>query len=287
METLKNHRVLYLVIIVLAFFLISLTGNKVSAEVTSQVVNISPTSSDRDGSNPNSSSGGRVNKIATHPTTDNTFFAASEWGGLHKTTDKGRNWAYIPGHRPQTMWDVKISPSNANIMVATSFFDGKTNSLAGINVSRDGGVTWSVPVTARPDATDCLNAISVTEPFAYGIAFDPADANDIYVGTNCGLAISTDAGLTWDYVDPTPGDGGGANVWAVNVHNGGIIDVCGTDGHQRSTNNGTSFVLGANELGGNCTLAVSPDEANAKKLDLKEPMSIVLRIMFTVSLWHS
>ena len=52
--------------------------------------------------------------------------------------------------------------------------------------------------------------------------------------------ISTDAGQTWDFVDPTPGDGGGLDVYDVIVHNGGIIDVCGQDGHQRSTDGGAA-----------------------------------------------
>ena len=88
MATLKCYRRLCLAIISVSFSLFVITCNNVIAQVTSQVINISPTSSDQDGSDPNSASGGRVNKIATHPTTDSTFFAASEWGGLYKTTDK-------------------------------------------------------------------------------------------------------------------------------------------------------------------------------------------------------
>lgn len=251
-----------LITIIASTCIYAITGNQANAQISSRVVNISPVSSDRDGSNPNSASGGRVNQLATHPTSDDIFFAASEWGGLHRTIDAGRNWTYVPGHRPQVMWDVKISPANANIMVATSFFDGKTDSLSGINVSRDAGVTWSVPATARPDAADCTTAARQAERQAFGIAFDPANASLIYVGTNCGLAISNDAGVSWDFVDPTPGDGGGLNVWDVIVHNGGTIDICGDDGHQRSTDGGVTFVAGAAEAGGTCSLAVSPDEAN-------------------------
>lgn len=236
--------------------------DQVMAQIAPPIVNISPISSDRDSRDPNSSSGGRVNKLATHPTSDDVFFAASEYGGLFKTEDRGRNWSYIQGHVPQVMWDVKFNPSNENVLIATSFFDGKRSSLSGINVSRDGGQTWRVPPTARPVLADCGIAAAVTEPAAFGIAFDPANTNNIYVGTNCGLAISNDNGTTWDFVDPTPGDGGGLNVYDVIVHNGGIIDVCGDDGHLRSTNGGTTFSVGANEGGGQCTLAVSPDEQN-------------------------
>ena len=234
----------------------------VQAIITSQIVNISPVTSDQDGSNPNSASGGRVNQLATHPTDDDIFFAASEYGGLYTTTDAGRNWSYVSGHVPQVMWDVKFSPINANIVVATSFFDGKTNPRSGINISTDAGVTWSVPATARPDLADCATAARQSEPAAFGIAFDPQNPSNIYVGTNCGLAISTNNGSTWDFVDPTPGTNGGLEVWDVIVHDGGIIDICGQDGHQRSTDGGGTFIAGAGEVGGMCSLAVSPDEAN-------------------------
>ena len=262
MEVLNNCNKLFLLTIIVSVCLYLMTCNPGNAQITSQVVNISPVTSDRDGSNPNSASGGRVNQLATHPTSDDIFFSASEWGGLYRTTDAGRNWIYVPGHRPQAMWDVKISPANANIVVATSFFDGKTNPLSGINISRDGGVTWVVPPTARPDSTDCSSEAARAEPAAFGIAFDPADPGDIYVGTNCGLAISNDTGVNWNFVDPTPSSDGGLDVWDVIVHNGGTIDICGDDGHQRSTNGGTTFVAGAPEVGGTCTLAVSPNEAN-------------------------
>lgn len=233
------------------------------AQVTWQIDNISPATSGRDGTDPNSASGGRVNKLGSHPTNAAVHFAASEWGGLFRTIDTGRNWTYVAGHRPQAAWDVEFNPSDPTVLVATSRFDGKTTSDAGINISRDAGVTWSVPATARPVATDCLLPVDVAEPEAFGIAFDRANANDIYVGTSCGLAISRDNGGTWDYVDPTPGDGGGLRVWDVIVHNGGIVDICGDEGHFRSTNSGVTFATGSTtEPGGTCSLAASPDEAN-------------------------
>ena len=240
---------------------LGVTTHRAEAQLAQPVANISPERSDRDSSDPNSASGGRVNGLAAHPTNDQIYFAASEWGGLFRTADRGRTWTYVQGHVPQVTWDVEFDPDEPTRVIATSFFDGKARrSRSGINVSLDGGATWRVPPTSRPGLGDCLIAAAAQEPAAYGIAFDPDEPDHVYVGTRCGLAISGDDGATWTIADPTPGDGGALAVYDVIVHHDGIVDVCGDDGHQRSTDGGTTFVAGANEAGGRCSLAVSPDE---------------------------
>src|SRR5207248_3202998 len=106
--------------------------------------------------------------------------------------------------------------------------------------SSDGGVTWTHPATATPPLNFCTQAIRRTEPAAFGIAIDPANATHVFIGTNCGLAISLDAGATWTFRDPTPADRAD-NINDVVVHHGGIIDLCGDDGHQRSIDGGTTW----------------------------------------------
>jgi hypothetical protein len=131
----------------------------------------------------------------------------------------------------------------------------------GASVSIDGGQTWTHPATARPPANFCLTASNRDEPAAFGISIDPANANRVFIGTNCGLAMSTDAGVTWTFIDPTPNDLA-RDVWDVVVHDGGIIDICGDDGHQRSTNSGVTWTTATGiPLGsGRCSIAVSPGE---------------------------
>ncbi len=138
------------------------------------------------------------------------------------------------------------------------------NTLAGINVSTNGGATWTRPATATPPNGFCRTAARRDEMSAYGISFDPANARNVYVGTSCGLAISNDSGSTWQYVDPTAADGAD-DIWDVVVHHGGIIDLCGNDGHRRSTNGGTNFTTatagGIPLPAGRCSIAASPDES--------------------------
>ncbi|MDD5296225.1 MAG: sialidase family protein [Rhodocyclaceae bacterium] len=225
--------------------------------------NISPTSSSLDASDPDGASGGRVNGLASVPGDNKTYYAASEWGGLFKSKDAGKTWAHLPGHVPTVTWHVKVDPGNVDRVYATSFYDGRVSSIAGINVSLDAGATWAKPATAVPPVGFCQSAARRDEPSAFGIAINPANTANVYVGTNCGLARSTDSGVTWNYVNPT-GVGAARNIWDVVVHHGGTVDICGDDGHYRSTDGGTTWsTAAASPLpGGRCSIAASPDEAH-------------------------
>jgi hypothetical protein len=96
---------------------------------------------------------------------------------------------------------------------------------------------------------------------AFGIAI-VRTAENIYVRTNCGLAISNNSGLTWRFTDPTPIDGAD-NVWDAVVHDGGTIDLCGDDGHLRSTDGGATWQTATSSPlpGGRCAIAASPEES--------------------------
>ncbi|HVS80523.1 MAG TPA: YCF48-related protein [Pyrinomonadaceae bacterium] len=207
-------------------------------------------------------SGGRVNHLAR--ATNNIFYAATEYGGLYKSTDAGRTWSRLDTHLPTRLSDVKASPADPNRVIATSLYDGRVNSFAGINVSSDGGATWSKPASASPPISLCSGLSVNNEPSAYGIAFDPANAH-VFVGTNCGLAKSTDGGLNWTFINPGLGTRA-TNVFAVVVHHGGIIDTCGSAGHLRSTDGGAVWTGpqpgGTPLMPGPCSIAASPDESS-------------------------
>ncbi|MDO8208516.1 MAG: sialidase family protein [Gallionella sp.] len=225
--------------------------------------NISPTNSSLDAIDSDGATGGRVNGLASVPGDNKTYYAASEWGGLFKSRDAGQTWAHLPAHVPTVAWDVEVDPANTSRVYATSFYDGRVNSIAGINVSLDAGVTWNKPATAVPLEGFCENATRRDEPAAFGIAIDPDNAAHVYIGTNCGLARSTDSGANWDYVNPT-GVGAARNVWDVVVHHGGTIDICGDDGHYRSTDGGNNWTTAVSSPlpAGRCSIAASPDEAH-------------------------
>src|SRR5438874_3241878 len=202
------------------------------------ITDINPNASTN--SNANASSGGRVNGLASASGNNQVFYAASEYGGLFKTTDGGNNWSRLNGHIPVMTWDVEVDPSNNNKVYATSWYDGRFSSLAGIEVSSDAGATWTRPASTTPPGGYNCSASRKTEPSAFGISIRPDAANNVFVGTNCGVARSTDSGATWTFVDPTPGTTA-SDVWDVVAQSGGTIDVGGDDGHRRSTDHGTTW----------------------------------------------
>jgi photosystem II stability/assembly factor-like uncharacterized protein len=255
-----------------AFAMLLLIASAASAAVSFQ--DISPNNSDFDASDPDGAAGGRVNLLASVAGNNQIFYAATEWGGLYKTTDAGQNWFRLNGHLPVATWDIKVDPGNTNNVYATSFYDGRVNPVSGIQVSRDAGVTWTHPATAQPPAAfQCTNAFGNidnfvrTEPSAFGIGIRPDASANVFIGTNCGLARSTDSGATWQFIDPTPGDNGASRVWDVLIQAGGptsqgIIDICGDDRHWRSTDGGATWTGGSAGLPrGRCSLAASPDES--------------------------
>ena len=210
------------------------------------------------------STGGRVNGLAVAPGSNATVYAASEFGGLWRSTDSGNNWARLNNHLPTRSMDVLVDPGNANTVWATSLYDGRINSVSGIQVSTDAGANWAHPATATPTGLVCNNALN--QPSAYGIAVRPGATNEVYAGTQCGLARSTDSGATWAHLDPEVANTNADTVFDVVVQAGGptnqgIIDVCGNKRHFRSTDGGTTWTGGSAGLpAGQCSIAVSPDE---------------------------
>jgi photosystem II stability/assembly factor-like uncharacterized protein len=219
---------------------------------------INPDRSTLDPTDPDGATGGRVNGLAIVADNNRVFYAESEWGGIYKSKDGGATWTRLDSHLPTVTWDVEVDPKETERVYATSFYDGRVNSLAGINVSTDGGASWNHPTVVIPPDLMCSQERK-EEPSAFGISIDPDEPQKAYVGTSCGLAISNDHGITWRAVDPTPDDAAN-NVWDVVVHHNGIIDICGDDGHLRSTDGGSSWKSGSGLLSGICSIAASPYE---------------------------
>ncbi|MGE5323736.1 MAG: hypothetical protein ACM3SW_12785 [Actinomycetota bacterium] len=181
---------------------------------------------------PNVKWGGRTVAIDVSPANTATAIAASESGGLFVTSDSGNTWSHINSLPPFRMSDVKFAPGNPQIVIASAWADSRTTNGGGIWRSADGGATWQKPATSNPPCSSRANT--------WGIAFPPV-GNDVYVGTDCGVAVSHDLGATWTHVALS-------RTWSIAASREGIVDTCSDDGHHRSTNNGGAFGA-ANPIG--------------------------------------
>lgn len=236
----------------------------VGGGTTFTLEDVNPDNSDHDPVDPDGATGGRVNGTAVSPTSALVLYAASEWGGLYKSTDGGDNWSRLDGHRPVATWDVEVDHSNANKVYATSFYDGRSTALSGINVSSNAGTSWSRPATAIPPALFCNDSDDQTELTAFGIDVDPTNAARVYVGTACGMAFTTDSGATWSYSSPVAG---ARKIWDVVVSgSGSFVDTCGDDGHRFYVVATGMWGTGGGLPAGRCSITGQPYDATATNL---------------------
>src|SRR5688572_27767573 len=93
-----------------AFVAILAFAVSLEAQLTATITEINPKRSTFDETDPDGASGGRIHNLSG-AANGTTFFAASEWGGLFRSTDTGRTWAHLPGHVPHATWDVVVDPA--------------------------------------------------------------------------------------------------------------------------------------------------------------------------------
>jgi photosystem II stability/assembly factor-like uncharacterized protein len=107
---------------------------------------------------------------------------------LHVSDDAGRGWKVLTSPSPAVVHGLLAHPANHNLVVMSV-----TDPVAGhhVRVSPDGGVTWRV--TSR-------------KAVGLALAPDPANAQRFYVGGPDGLWLTTNAGVSFQLVNPQPVD---------------------------------------------------------------------------------
>jgi photosystem II stability/assembly factor-like uncharacterized protein len=135
--------------------------------------------------------GGIITALAIDPLQPDTLYAGTWGSGIFKSSDEGDSWSLLEGD--SSHWFVNtiaIDPQNSQVLYAGNYKDK-------LYKSSDGGQTWfSISASIQEGVV------------VYSIAIDPANPNQIYIGTrgisNNGdppwkgiLYKSTDAGVTW------------------------------------------------------------------------------------------
>ncbi len=130
-----------------------------------------------------------IRTLAVHPQDAQTVFAGSDLG-LYRSDDAGATWRLLdtPMNR-HAVWSVAFATAHPNVMIAGT----GTPSTPCIFRSTDGGATWQ-PENVEI-ARECA-AVGVPRPT--GIAFDPADPSDVWLGLEVdGVRRSRDGGRMW------------------------------------------------------------------------------------------
>jgi photosystem II stability/assembly factor-like uncharacterized protein len=129
--------------------------------------------------------------IGPSPLDENLLFVGTDDGNIQVTRDGGKNWELIskniPGV-PAGTWVSRVTPSafDRNVVYATFDNHGYGDMTTYVAKSLDGGKTW---VNIGTD--------KVLQGYAHVIVEDLKNRNLLFLGTEFGLYISTDAGQNW------------------------------------------------------------------------------------------
>jgi photosystem II stability/assembly factor-like uncharacterized protein len=173
--------------------------------------------------------GGRVQAIAVVPGAHQTIFAATDFGGIYKSTDAGAHWAAVNDGLAEASYFRAIvpDPGNASIVWAGAYSGGFKTVDGGAHWTRlalpPGAVVFSLAVVASPSstayaATSSNGVQKTTDGGAHwnaasnglpsrpvnSVAVDPGNPNTAYAAINLdGVYRTIDGGASWQ---PTGSD---------------------------------------------------------------------------------
>lgn len=131
-----------------------------------------------------------ISVIAESPTNENIIWVGTDDGNLQVTTDSGQNWTNVASNiagLPQFTWCSSVEPSRYNQNTCYVTFDGHKGGDKNVYVYKttDLGKNWTSLVTED------------IEGYAHCIVEDYEAANLLFLGTEFGLYISVDGGVSW------------------------------------------------------------------------------------------
>jgi len=136
--------------------------------------------------------GNPILTIAIDPNDDNTLFVStatfeSNPAGFYKTTNAGQSWQPQTGFPDRIISDIAFHPFDSDIVFAVLSGFG----TAHVYKTTDGGESWMPATNGIPDVP------------ASSIFIDPQNPDNVYLGNDLGVFVSTDGGQNWaSYTDP-------------------------------------------------------------------------------------
>ncbi|PKP17272.1 MAG: hypothetical protein CVU05_15825, partial [Bacteroidetes bacterium HGW-Bacteroidetes-21] len=212
--------------------------------------------------------GGRTRAILFDRTNPNIMFAGAVSGGLWKSTTGGSSWNQVPGMEfliigsiCQTVnGDIYIGTGEGfTVSVSTSGFWGQ-----GIYKSTDGGNSFQVIPSTWDGTAATINAYKAV----YSLAAHPTNPLKLYAGTQQGLRVTEDGGLTWS--NPITGTDANQRATCVKVSTDGNTVIAAVNNHVYVCNTGDDLFVkkSANSAGMVPTsvtrieLSVAPSNSN-------------------------
>ena len=197
--------------------------------------------------------------MTVDPQTPSTVYAFGRF-----TSSSGQPLAFLKSTDSGVTWSVVSKPSFSYTSAAGALLaidPVKTNVLytmnasSGLEVSMDGGVTWTAPTIPKPAGSS--SAGTSNQPSLAGVAADPNQSGVVYViGGNAAfhpgkgyLLKSTDFGNTWTVLTSTAGFGSrifinpknSLEMYGTSLSNIGCTDPNGQCGIYKSTDGGLSW----------------------------------------------
>jgi uncharacterized protein (TIGR03437 family) len=196
--------------------------------------------------------------IVVDPQNLSTLYAFARFGpngqtlAFIKSNDAGSTWSVVSkptfSYTYGTAALLAIDPVKTNVLYAMNASDG-------LEVTTDGGVTWSAPTIPKPAGS--ASGGTTNQPSIHGVAVDPNHSGVVYVvGGSASfhpgkgyLLKSTDFGNTWTLLTSTAGFGhrifinpkNSQEIYGTSLSNIGCTDPNGMCGIYKSTDGAQSW----------------------------------------------
>ena len=146
---------------------------------------------------------GRVDRIAFHPTLENTMYAGTPCGGIFKTTNGGSLWSNLNNYIPSLgISGIVVSHANPSVLYALSG-DGDSNlGIYGFVEGMD-YIRPSIGVLKSSDDGNSWQRTNLNIPgfyVGYKLVQSPTDANILIAATSKGLYRTDNGGSSWNMV---------------------------------------------------------------------------------------